>query len=269
MSVRGLRRDSENGGIKDDEQSMKQTGEYRHPRNQQSSPAPLVYYATGSGGTTLDTGDGGGNPFASALIEAAGEKTLRLRNLATRLKKLTAAMSQGHQVTECRGDTHLPDWQFSENSHLKREERDALVLVVSDYSSSGTDMSLIGAARDERRIAAMLAQYGFSVDQGIGPRRHELIRAIASFRTRSRGADIAIIYATGHGVECDGMVYLLPGDYPIHEGFEKALLRNRAVSVTRIINAASANAQNIVFFAGCRSHVSDIRTSGKADTTGS
>ena len=245
---------------------MKQAGEHRHQQNQQSRPAPLVYYATSSGGTTLDTGEGGGNPFASALIEVAGEKTLRLRNLATRLGKLTAAMSQGHQVIECRGDPHLPDWQFTENNHLAKEKRDALVLVVSDYSASGTGMSLPGAARDEQRIAAMLAQYGFSVDQGIGPRRHELTGALASFRHRSRGSDIAIIYSTGHGVECDGTVYLLPGDYPVHEGYKKALLRNRAVSVSRIISAASAGTQNIVFFAGCRSHVSAIRTSGKAGT---
>jgi hypothetical protein len=248
---------------------MKQGGEHRHRQNQQGRPAPLVYYATGSGGTTLDTGEGGGNPFASALIEVAGEKTLRLRNLATRLGKRTAALSQGYQVVECRNDPHLPDWQFSKNYHLANEKRDALVLVVSDYSASGADMSLPGAARDERRIAAMLAQYGFSVLQGIGPRRHELTRALASFRHRSRGSDIAIIYATGHGVECDGTVYLLPGDYPVHEGFGRALLQQRAVSVNRLVSAASATTQNIVFFAGCRSHAIAIRKSGNTDTTGS
>ncbi|RPI38852.1 MAG: hypothetical protein EHM53_07760 [Methanoregulaceae archaeon] len=263
MSGRGLRRDSENGGIHDEE-PKKQAGERR-----QSRPAPLVYYATGSGGTTLDTGEGGGNPFASVLIGASGEKTLRLRNLAARLKKRTYALSQGHQVIECRGDPLLPGWQFTENNHPAREKRAALVLVVSDYSASGEDMSLPGAARDERRIAAMLAQYGFSVDQGIGPRRLELTRALASFRHRSRGSDIAIIYSTGHGIECDGMVYLLPGDYPVHEGYKKALLRNRAVSVSRIVSAATAGAQNIVFFAGCRSQVSNIRTPGKADADGS
>lgn len=81
-------------------------------------------------------------------MKAAGEKTLRLRNLATRLGKLTTAMGEGHRNIECRGDTHLPDWEFTENNHQARTKRDALVLVVSDYSASGADMSLLGAARD-------------------------------------------------------------------------------------------------------------------------
>jgi hypothetical protein len=215
----------------------------------------LVYYATHSGGTTLDTGEGGGNPFASALIEAANERTLQLRNLARRLRQLTGTKSHGHQVVECLGDTRLPAWRFQEDLSLRRERRSGLVLVVSDYSGFRPGASLIGAARDERRIAAMLAQHGFSVDQGIGARRHELIKALVSFRRRSQCSDIGVIYSTGHGVELDGIVYLLPGDYPMLKGFGSAQLRRHAVSVTQMVNAASACGQNLVFFAGCRTHV--------------
>jgi hypothetical protein len=229
----------------------------RQERRSPGSAATLVFYATRSGGTTFDTGEGGGNPFASALIEAASHETLPLRDLAASLGILTTAKSQGHQVVEWCGDTHLPDWRFLEDHSLIREKRSALVLTVSDYSGSGLDIPLSGAAHDERRIAAMLAQYGFSVEQGIGPRRNELIRALVSFRRRSLGSDIGIIYLTGHGVECDGRVYLLPGDYPRLEGFGRAQLRKRAVSVTQMINAASARSQNIVFFAGCRTLVSN------------
>jgi len=237
---------------------MTQAQENRQKRYAPALNTTLVFYATCSGGTTFDTGDGGGNPFASALIESANEKTLRLRNLAASLEELTAAGSHGHQVIEWSGDVHLPDWRFQAEQGLAGEKRSALVLVVSDYSCSGLDTPLTGAARDERRIAAMLAQSGFSVDQGTGPRRHELIRALMSFRRCSRLSDIAIIYSTGHGVEYDGTVYLLPGDYPVHEGFGKAQLQNHAVSVPRIVNAAFARTQNIVFFAGCRTHASDI-----------
>lgn len=215
----------------------------------------LVYYATRSGGTTLDTGEGGGNPFASALIEVAGDRTLELRNLSTRLRKLTVAKSQGHQRIECSGDTGLPAWRFVQDLSRRSEQRSALVLVVSDYSDSSPGASLIGAARDERRIAAMLAQHGFSVDQGIGPRRNELIKALVSFRRRSQRAEIGVIYSTGHGVELNGIVYLLPGDYPMRDGFGSGQLKKHAVSVTQMVNAASASGQNIVFFAGCRRHI--------------
>ena len=58
-----------------------------------------------------------------------------------------------------------------------------------------------------------------------------------------------------HGVELDGIVYLLPGDYPMLKGFGSVQLRRHAVSVTQMVNAASACGQNLVFFAGCRIHV--------------
>ena len=228
-------------------------------RRSPDSAGTIVYYATRSGGTTLDTGESGGNPFAGALIEVAAQKTLRLQNLGTKLCKHTKTMSNGHQIPECNGDIHLPNWRFHEDHHRKREKRSALILIVSDYSASALGAPLLGAARDERRIASMLARYGFSVIQGIGPKREELIQALRSFRHQSKDSDVAIIYSTGHGVESDGMIYLLPGDYPIHEGYRKDQLRTRAVTVDRIIRAASAREQNIVFFAGCRTKVCILR----------
>jgi hypothetical protein len=231
---------------------MKQVRGALRQQKDHGTPPAVVYFATRAGGTTLDTGEGGGNPFASALIEAANETGLQLRNLAPRLRELTAAKSCGHQIVECFGEPSLPDWRFQEDLGREREKRTALVLVVSDYSGFSTGVSLIGAARDERRIAGMLAQHGFSVDQGIEPRRRELIRALLSFRRRSQGADIAVVYSTGHGIESDGIVYLLPGDYPESEGFGSTQLRRHAIGVPRMVKAASACGQNLVFFAGCR-----------------
>lgn len=237
---------------------MKQNQVVRGQQRNPGSAARLVCYATRSGGTTLDTGEGGGNPFASALIEVANDKTIQLRSLITNLRKLTAAKSHGHQIVECSGGTDLPNWQFQENLSLGREKRSALVLIVSDYSLWNPMSSLIGAARDERRIAAMLAQHGFSIDQGIGPRRHELIRALLSFKRRSFRSDVSVVYSTGHGVELNGNMYLLPGDYPMLDGFGSTQLRNHALSTTQLVHAACACKLNMVFFAGCRTHACDI-----------
>ena len=42
----------------------------------------LTFHASQSGMQTLDQGEGGGNPFASALIEVLGRKSVRLAELA-------------------------------------------------------------------------------------------------------------------------------------------------------------------------------------------
>jgi hypothetical protein len=61
-----------------------------------------------------------------------------------------------------------------------------------------------------------------------------------------------LVYSTGHGLECNGSVYLLPGDYPLAEGCSPPQLRAKAVSVDRIAAACRAARLNLVFFAGCR-----------------
>lgn len=202
----------------------------------------------------MDGAEGGGNPFASALIEAADDVQLQLCDLGARLREGTADKSEGLQVVECLGHPRLPAWTMNQGFGPVRERRDALLLVVSDYSEMGPHLSLGGAARDERRVAAMLARHGFSVEQGVGPRRRELVAALVAFGRRSQRSDLAVIYSTGHAVELEGVVHLLPGDYPRQDGFGVHNLRRHAISVPRIVDAASAEDQNIVFFAGCRTH---------------
>ena len=211
----------------------------------------FVCYGTGAGGTTLDSDSEGGNPLASALIEAARDPSLRLRHLAPRLRRLTKVKSGGHQIVESSGLIRLPDWRFGGAS----ERREALVLIVSNYATFPASPSLAGAAFDERRVAAMLASHGFSVTQGVAPGRKALVDALTTFAARSRRADVALIYSTGHGIQVGDVVHLLPGDYPMRDGLTAARVRRYGVSVPRMVRAASARRQNLVFFAGCRSHL--------------
>lgn len=214
-----------------------------------------IYYATRSGGTTLDVGEGGGNPFASALIELADEPELRLRDLAPRLRAMTVEKSRGHQIVECVGSAYRSTWSFLNQPRVWQERREALVLVVSDYSMLSPGASLRGAAGDERRISVMFAQHGFSVTQAIAPPREALVAALRAFKRRSQHADIGVIYSTGHGIELENEVFLLPGDYPLERGFGHSQLRRYAVGVEQMAEAACALRVNLVFFAGCRTHV--------------
>lgn len=207
-----------------------------------------VFHASQSGHQTLDEGEGGGNPFASALIELLALPSLTLAQLPAALHELTAKKSGGFQSADVPASR-------SEDTFLllpatTGERRVALVLVVSDYTRSGGAQSLPGARHDAERVASALRRAGFeaelAVDLGLQAMRNKL----AEFARRSRDADAAVIYTTGHGVEIDGTVFLLPGEYPISE--RSAAVRTRALPLPEIARALVAKKVNLVFYGGCR-----------------
>jgi len=221
---------------------------------------PALVFATRSGGTTIDRDAFGGNPFATALIQATEEPSLPFRRFPGRLRALTVQGSQRHQVPQW---TRWPEglqWSFRLEPGSRQERRCALVLIVSDYAGAGV-APLAGAAHDERRISAMLGANGFSVVQGVAPDRASLIEALASFHRFAAGHDVGLIYSTGHGIESNGSVYLVPGDYPFQDGCSPARLRANAVPVARMTAACRAAKLNLVFFAGCRTPASKIGAS--------
>jgi hypothetical protein len=215
-------------------------------------------FATRSGGTTIDRDAFGGNPFATALIRLIEAPPVSLRRFPHRLRALTAEASEQHQVPQWTAWPSQLTWTFQRPPGSRQERRCALVLIVSDYAGAGL-RPLAGAAHDERRISAMLGSHGFSVVQSVGPARSELLRALADFRRSSLDHDAAVIYCTGHGIEKDGSVHLLPGDYPIADGCSVRLLETRALAVDRIAAACRASKMNLVFFAGCRTRISELR----------
>jgi hypothetical protein len=199
---------------------------------------PAIVFATRSGSTTMDQDAQGGNPFATALLEVASDDRVSFQQIPRRLRALTVRGSQGHQVPEWTGWPRRVRWSFQ-------------LLIVSDYSRAGLT-PLTGAAHDERRISTMLAANGFSVVQGIAPTRTALLRALVTFGRQARRHDVAVVYCTGHGFECAGRVYLLPGDYPLAGGCSSRQLNANAITVDRIAAACRAAKLNLVFFAGCR-----------------
>ena len=210
-----------------------------------------VIYATGSGGTTIDQDAYGGNPFATALIELSTVSTGSLTTFARQLRGLTRERSGNHQNPTW---TSLPagsKWSIAMPAVQRTERRVALVLIVSEYGTLNPPR-LVGAANDERRISAMLARNGFSVHQGVSNNRKSLVRALKDFSISTQTYDSAVIYSTGHGIELDNIIYLLPGDYPFAKGFPETTLRKRALSVKSIAQSCRATNFNLTFFAGCR-----------------
>ena len=217
----------------------------RRPRP--AAPPASVFHASQSGQRTLDVGEGGGNPFASALIEALRTPRLELARLPQLMAGLTDDKSAGRQQADGPRTVAVPDWQLARAA--AGERRVALVIVVSDYSKGGAN-SLPGAARDAERVTAALQAAGFATTKVVDAAQPAFRAALARFSRDSTNADAAVLYTTGHGAEVDGRVHLLFGDYPINAGAKD--LARHAMRLSDIAKAPRARRVNLVFYGGCR-----------------
>jgi hypothetical protein len=199
---------------------------------------------------TLDGLREPGNPFATALLEVAGARNMPMGKWPSALERVTSRESDGRQLVQVAGDIATPGWRFRIRNPKKAGRRECLLLMVSDYSRAGI-RSLPGAGVDARRLREMFKAAGFNVTRAPGPERARLLDSLERFAERSAGSEIAVIYATGHGIHARGRTYLLPGDAagPLH----RRSLRDQAIPVTEMMNSARSDIQNIVFFAACRS----------------
>ncbi len=211
-------------------------------------PAPILLYASQPGQQTLDQGEGGGNPFASALIELLSHPDLSLAAFPSELRRLTVRKSDGFQTPDVPSRAEPARWKIRPKP--ADETRMAMVIVFSDYSASGGATSLPGAKHDASRIAAALTGAGFQTEGIVDPNRIELPDMLRRFAERSAAAEFAIMYVTGHGVEVNGTVHLLPGDYPVSE--RNGALAQKAVPLSQFARSTRARHANLVFYGGCR-----------------
>jgi uncharacterized caspase-like protein len=212
-----------------------------------ASGEPLVFKASASGHQTLDQGEGGGNPFASSLIEILRQGEVRLADLPEKLRALTIKKSQGYQTPDVPEIAEGRDWRLV--PRISEEKRMALVLVVSNYDRSGA-ASLPGAAHDAQRVGAALSKVGFETELALNFDLQGMREKLKAFEVASSRYDVAAIYTTGHGVEFSGAVYLVPGDFPLSQG--DSALPSHALALSEIAKAARAQKVNLVFYGACR-----------------
>jgi hypothetical protein len=210
-------------------------------------PPALVYYGGMPGRLTMERDGQGGNPFASGLIDVLKEPGLRLSDFGQRLAGRTAFHSGGWQLPDVPRKPTPADWTLGPKPG---EKRVALVVATTDYSRANGILSLAGSKFDAGRLADALRQSGFDTEVAMDLDRAPLMQAIASFGERARDADVALVYAGGHGVQHRRIAYLILGDYP--EPGNASHLATHAVSVPDLAAAGRARRVNLVLFAACR-----------------
>jgi uncharacterized caspase-like protein len=130
----------------------------------------------------------------------------------------------------------------------RAEKRVALVIGVSDYKQAPP---LPNPSRDADAMAALFKKAGFDVivnkrDLGIA----ELRRTIRDFSETSRDADISVVYYAGHGIEVDGVNYLVPADARLVSDFD---IEDETISLERVLKALDAAKRlRLVILDACR-----------------
>jgi len=130
----------------------------------------------------------------------------------------------------------------------RAEKRVALVIGISDYRQAPR---LFNPARDAEAMTALFRKSGFDVvqsrrDLGIA----DLRRAIREFSETSRDADISVVYYAGHGIEVDGVNYLVPADAKLASDFD---VEDETISLERVLKALDpARRLRLVILDACR-----------------
>ncbi len=110
------------------------------------------------------------------------------------------------------------------------DKRVALVIGNSAYKRV---MQLPNPSRDAAAMAELLKKSGFDV---VESRNNlsitDMRRAIREFSDKARDADIAVVFYAGHGIEVDGINYLVPVDAALERDLD---IEDEAVSLERII----------------------------------
>ncbi|WP_128891969.1 caspase family protein [Erythrobacter sp. HKB08] len=200
---------------------------------------PRVIYATQSGDASIDSIASGGNPFATALIEALDAA------------RPDAVQSIVDMTIEESGGVQIPDFgALPIDTNLRPADGEnavALVIVFSDYGDDAGLPTLPGASFDAARVAAAFTRAGFETQQVIAADRAEFEAALSTFRAAAEVADRSVIYTTGHGTEVDGEIYLIP---PEADGADMALERFMPLGV--VSDALASVSDGLLIYAGCR-----------------
>lgn len=92
---------------------------------------------------------------------------------------------------------------------LAAETRAALVLAAQDYAGL---RPLANPVSDALAVKDLLQGMGFGVTVETDRSLKRMRRALEDFREDAAGADVALVFFAGHGVEVGGLNYLIPVD---------------------------------------------------------
>jgi hypothetical protein len=113
-------------------------------------------------------------------------------------------------------------------------DRVALVIGCGKYRAPGVP-ELSTPVNDAQKMAVALrkAPLSFDVVEGADASRNQFFEKLDEFRTRARGAKVVMVYFSGHGIEAEGVNYLIPVDAVLEK---PSHLESETIPLMRILD---------------------------------
>ena len=139
---------------------------------------------------------------------------------------------------------------------IKRQERFALIIGNSDYSSSYGYANLANPINDAELMKIKLEDAGFEVTMLTDVNQTNFIESINTFEDQinnSGDGAVGLFYYSGHGLQVDGVNYLVPTDAQIENEYD---LEAENISTRRLMKAFEKNLSgtNIIVLDACRNN---------------
>ena len=126
--------------------------------------------------------------------------------------------------------------------------RVALVVGNSTYAHIGR---LPNSDNDAVDMSSALRRLGFEVTTELDADRVELTEALRQFTRRSAGADVSLVFYAGHGIEMDGVNYLMPVDARLERDVD---VRYETVTLDDMLVSTAGASLRLVILDACRNN---------------
>lgn len=125
----------------------------------------------------------------------------------------------------------------------------ALIVGNSNYANTSR---LVNPANDIKLVAASARSAGFDdVTVAANLSVNDFQKAMRDFRAKADGADVAMVYYAGHGIEAQGKNWLIPTDAGLKSDLD---LPYEAINLDRLMESVSGAKIRMVILDSCRNN---------------
>ena len=125
-----------------------------------------------------------------------------------------------------------------------------VALVVGNSTYAHVEQ-LPNPENDAVDMAAALGRLGFDVTTELDADRVALTEALRTFTRQSAGADVSLVFYAGHGIEMDGVNYVVPVDARLERDVD---VRYETVTLDDLLMSTAGASLRLVVLDACRNN---------------